>query len=284
MKTDITTWKFWIVAGLCVVGLVTPSEAGERFVLGSEARVHGPVLDLASLLTAEAPASVRELARHVDLGRTPQPGHSRVLTRDFVLDRIRNVPELADVLEVPPTLVVRRQERPLRSADVRSVVDSALRTAGCTELVGRTDNLVFPVLAVDTETEPTVEVLSVAMDSLRSEVQFRMRIGELPGRPDFLATLAVAPAGAGESCLLEGASPRRRRRSLAAAEAEKGDVLARIGQPATLQAVGRGLRLYATVVPLENGREGDVVRVRNTDTQGIVTARVIGPDLLERGF
>jgi flagella basal body P-ring formation protein FlgA len=56
------------------------------------------------------------------------------------------------------------------------------------------------------------------------------------------------------------------------------------GKPATLVAASPHLRITATVVPLQPGIKGQLIRIRNTMTQRIMKAEVVGAGLLRADF
>ncbi len=61
-------------------------------------------------------------------------------------------------------------------------------------------------------------------------------------------------------------------------------VLVTAGRPATLVAVSPHLRITTTVVPLQPGTEGQLIRIRNTMNQHILKAEVVGAGLLRADF
>ena len=56
-------------------------------------------------------------------------------------------------------------------------------------------------------------------------------------------------------------------------------VLAKPGQPATVLVQGDGFRIFTTAVPLQRGRKGQRIRVRD-----LATRRVFMAEVLDRGY
>jgi hypothetical protein len=61
-------------------------------------------------------------------------------------------------------------------------------------------------------------------------------------------------------------------------------VLVAAGKPAKLVVETATLRLTVPVTPLESGVKGQLIRVRNLDTQRVLEAEVVGEGLLEAEF
>jgi flagella basal body P-ring formation protein FlgA len=58
-------------------------------------------------------------------------------------------------------------------------------------------------------------------------------------------------------------------------------VLVTAGKPAKLVVETATLRMTALVTPLQSGVKGQLIRVRNPDTQRVFEAEVVGRDLLQ---
>jgi flagella basal body P-ring formation protein FlgA len=58
-------------------------------------------------------------------------------------------------------------------------------------------------------------------------------------------------------------------------------VLVMAGKPAKLVVETATLRMTALVTPLQSGVKGQIIRVRNPDTQRVLEAEVVGVGLLQ---
>ncbi len=100
--------------------LLCPPAWGELYEVAARVSVDADLLTLADL-APEAPEGWRAVA----LGRAPRPGGERVLQRDWVLQRARQVGG-AEALEVPEQIVVSRPGRAVEREDVVAAVREAL--------------------------------------------------------------------------------------------------------------------------------------------------------------
>ena len=287
MKLSLKTCQLFVAVATLLGAFTSGARASEMVDIRTVVEVDTPDLNLSDLLPEDTVDTLRDLARTVDLGRAPQIGYQRTLTRRFIENQIRGIGDLTGVLDVPPSVVVRRRGYEVNASDVQPSVVAALESSGCAGLLPLTaGEMSLRTTVFYSEPEPDFEVMGVDRDALRSEIQVRVRIvggGHVP----FFVTVPVPASdhvSAGGCSLARPGALVSRRQQTADAIVEAGPILVQVGQLATLQAVGRGLQFFMTVAPLEDGREGDVIRVRNTDSEEIVTARVIGPDLVGRDF
>ena len=159
---------------------------------------------------------------------------------------------------------------PVTRQEVWQAVAGKLHEHGLREeQMPRAEDLDLPV-AVPAAERRTLRVVAVCKESGSGRLQFRLECREPEQCIPFLAYLRTAERAIAESC-------RPGSRS-AAAPPKK--VAVRAGQRAMVVFVADRLRLTTSVICLERGSEGEIIRVKNQDGR-IFRARVAAPALLE---
>jgi flagellar basal body P-ring formation chaperone FlgA len=159
---------------------------------------------------------------------------------------------------------------PVTRAEVWQAVAGELRERGVREeQLPRADDLDLPV-AVPAAEGRTLRVAAVCWDAGLGRVQFRLKCRE-PGQCiPFLAYARTAEKMIAGSCRSESRP----------ASAQPKKVAVRAGERAMVVLVANRLRLTSSVICLERGSEGEIIRVKNQDGH-IFRARVTAPALLE---
>jgi len=145
--------------------------------------------------------------------------------------------------------------------------------------------------------EAGLQVKRMALDSLRRETRFQLGMSRDGGRPPFEVAVPWdslreeagekgVPARAGAEARVPrewqaaGSAPG----SVPANAAQVGVALVRLGHPAMLVMSGENLRVVMTVMPLEAGKRGQRIRVRDPVNARILTAEVAAEGLLRRSL
>ena len=159
---------------------------------------------------------------------------------------------------------------PVTREEAWQAVAGELRERGLREeQLPRADDLDLPV-AVPAAEGRTLRVATVCWDAGLGRVQFRLECRE-PGQCiPFLAYARTAGKIMAGSC----------RSGSRSASAQPKKVAVRAGERAMVVLVANRLRLTASVICLERGAEGEIIRVKNQDGH-IFRARVTAPALLE---
>src|SRR5579883_3089992 len=270
-----------------------------RLALQTEAQVYTPSITLVDLLPRSAPEALRARCEQISFGESPQPGETRRLTRQEVLNRLAGMPDLAQELAIPPAILVTRFSRPLTRIELLQAIQTALQRRGAGELNSiHSSDLEIPLPIRVTQDDPGLEVTAIEYDPFRRETCFRIRAtkdaslvpfavyvhGEIMTSDDFqmlprevtgllpnnLPTLSEITGLAARQVIREG-------------QAVYGSMfgpatLVRTGRPAQLILQGARFRATLIVIPMQPGTMGQEVRARSKDR--IYQARVVGRDQL----
>ena len=139
-----------------------------------------------------------------------------------------------------------------------------------------------------TSKEPQVLPFYVTVEELNRVAAWGSGYGEQGGKGPISAYFRVepwktwgdliqSPAGRGNGSLHVGAHQKGPAQTATAPPM----VLVAAGKPAKLVVETATLRLTVPVTPLESGVKGQLIRVRNLDTQRVLEAEVVGEGLLE---
>jgi hypothetical protein len=159
---------------------------------------------------------------------------------------------------------------PVTREEVWQAVAGDLRERGLREdQLPRAEDLDLPV-AVPAAEGRTLRVAAVCWDAGLGRVEFRLECRE-PGQCiPFLAYGRTAERMIAGSC----------RSGSRSATSQRKKVAVRVGERAMVILVANRLRLTTSVICLERGAEGEIIRVKNQDGH-IFRARVTAPALLE---
>jgi hypothetical protein len=251
---------------LMPVGVAVAGSFQPRVQVPNLVQVEDESVKLSDLLPADAPVEVREMCRQVTLGNTPLPASLRIISRVQIAALLRDFPSTLEQLEIPDRVIVTRQRRRLSAAEIRTAIETSMAKEGFHGL--RTPslnglNLQAPVYV--TKTDPGLEVKRVEHDRVQRKTRFLLWTSKEPQVLPFYVTM--------EGLLYTGESTPRVKSSPV--------VLVAVGQPAKLVVETATLRMTALVTPLESGVQGQIIRVRNLDTDRVLKAAVVGRNLLE---
>ena len=291
-----------------------------RVALCPSVAVRGNRILLSDLLPAAAPAALRLRSSHLVLGRAPQPGSLRAITRAQIEQQLDQAPGLSARLSIPEQVVVKRVQRPLSAEEILRAIRSALESYQPLEeraLQPADLHLQAPVLV--TVKDPGLRVLGIEFDRWRRETRFRLWTAHEPQLLPFyvsigqrLATLGsggkaesragelAGTAGLGGSTQVtvtdqgpasppfaaeKSGDPRlTRAHEIKRPERVRPAVLALPGKPSTLVTERHGVRIATKVVPLQRGVKGQQILVRSLGTRRVLKAEVVTADLLRANF
>jgi len=258
-----------------------PVHAGPlRISLPAETTVQGDTIVLAHLLPANVADGIRRRAEGVAIGRAPQAGGARVLSRAMVLVLLNEARFAASEFSVPDSIVVRRDLVSVDRERIWALLSAAANARGIDlpkDSCAQEIRWAAPLTLLDDESK--VEVQDVHFDKLLNQARFRIRSLSNPKAPSFSAW---CPLSDGQPLL-----PGKVQANATVSSSGEQPVAAEIVCPrrlATLQL--RSLNSFATlrVRPLQSGRLGQLIRVRVPSNGHTLVARVAGPDLLEAVF
>jgi flagellar basal body P-ring formation chaperone FlgA len=163
---------------------------------------------------------------------------------------------------------------PVTREEVWQAVASELRERGLREeQLPRAEDLDLPV-AVPAAEGRTLRVAAVCRVAGVGRVQFRLEC-RVPGQCIPFLAYARTSDRTTEKMIARSCRPGSR-----SASAQPKKVAVRAGERAMLVLVANRLRLTRSVICLERGAEGEIIRVKNQDGR-IFRARVMAPALLE---
>jgi flagella basal body P-ring formation protein FlgA len=301
-----------LICAVSTPGLAAPAQEAERTTLCQTVTLGAPMVRLSDLLPSETPGTLRARAAEIALGSAPQPGLSRTVSGMEIRSRLMDAPDLLERLVIPDRIVIQRSYRSLSNSELLEAIRLRLGAQATPNSVSWSPSdlkLSTPVYV--TLDDPGLEVTRIELDPLRRQTKFRLWTSKEPSILPFWVTLAhdvkiptlVArhdiPAGseaqAADFQVEERAGTPESKSLLAASELvglqaraplKSGQavtrsmltpvVLVEPGKPATLVAEGAHFRISTTVIPLQAGVLGQQIRVREADSQHILSAEVVG--------
>ena len=296
--------------------LLVPSLMGaagsvqSRVLIPKTAEVDSETIRLSDLLPPGAPSELEQIGARIVLGGSPFPASQRVLSRDQVELELREFPSVREQLELPERLTVFCRQRRLSSAEIWTAIDTFLAEEGLATMSAALQKLPSYQAAVFvTRQDPGLVVKRMQPDRVRRQVRFLLWTSKEPQVLPFYVSVeertrnsdqlssnfgsadshAVNPGGQRETDrenfrgLLTGNryGVPARKLSSAPPAASPAIILVTRGRPAKLVVETQTLHMTALVTPLESGAKGQVIRVKNPDTQRVFKAQVVGEGLLQ---
>jgi hypothetical protein len=277
------------------------------------AEVQGETIRLSDLLPPDAPADLAQLAARIALGDSPDPDCQRVISKDQIELQLRDFPSIREQLELPERLIVFCKQRRLSSEEIWAAIESFLAAEGLSAMGALLQKLpMYQATVFVTKEDPGLVVKQMEPDRVRRQVRFLLWTSNEPQVLPFYVTVEQPPRTAGglwsshpdaapaanlavnpeglwktEDESFAGLLVSRRsgfpayKGSFTPPVAPPATILITRGKPAKLVVETQTMRMTAMVTPLESGAEGQVIRVRNLDTQRVFKAEVVGEGLLK---
>jgi flagella basal body P-ring formation protein FlgA len=284
--------------------------------LRGESTVRGPEIRLGEVAEIQSPdPALVERLRAIEIGRAPLPGLSRVLDLPYLKTRLRfqHIDPATLVFDVPPAVSVTTVSQRVSGADLLAVVRQhilAARQTDAAELAIHPTavpaDLILPAGALELRprSRPEVEMrgtLSVGVEAWVDGVQ--VRAVSVPVRVAVLSEVLVAARPVGRHAVLTAEDVRLERREVLAGQEPARELaavlnrravrsivpgelllatlvesppLVRRGDVVLLAAEGRGLRALTQGEAKEDGKSGQVIRVRNLASGREVYGEVAG--------
>lgn len=163
---------------------------------------------------------------------------------------------------------------------VRAAIAAALRARRCAAAAGRMAALpaadFAPPVAV-AAADPAFQVEAIRADRVQHRTRFRLRALRAPRLLPFWISLP------GDVPMRAVAGPAGARRSAGTPVPRRplGPWLVRPHRPALLTMLSPGMRIALVVIPLQQGRRGQLVRVEDPANHRFITGTVTGKNQLE---
>jgi hypothetical protein len=267
-----------LLAGVFLALPASAFEASELPSLKAAFVAYRDSVTLADLLPSDLPESLRLRAEKIAVTNAPLSGARRTLSRTEIERALNRVPGLQQLVEVPASVEVTRWSRPLTCDEVFAAIQEALRSskAPLVEL-SSPRSLVFTSPISVTEDAPKLKVTRIEPAREASVARIRLSLVSEPRIPPFWVTLAPKNSR-------DLVNPRTTVASVAAVDSpgpRERPVLVKASRPAQLVLQGSGLRIVATAIPLDFGRQGQKVRVRASLTGKILVGTVTADQTVE---
>ena len=301
----------FIPSPLGAAGSVQP-----RVRIPKYAEVQGETIRLSDLLPPDAPAELGQFGARIILGNAPLPASQRVISKNQIELELREFPSVREQLDLPERLTISCKQRRLSPDEIWAAIDNFLAAEGLSASRTALKNSLSdqaPVFV--TRADPGLVVKRMEPDRVRRRIRFLLWASNEPQVLPFYVTVAERAKSAasaslnqvetgpranladnpedvrrtdGESfaALLEGSRSGVRVYKVTARSrvTPPADILVTKGKPTKLVVETETLRMTALVTPLESGAKGQLIRVKNLDTQRVFKAEVVGEDLLEGGL
>ncbi len=298
--------SFLLLSGAAKAGSLQP-----RVHIPGVVEVEGETVKLSDLLPPDAPADLGEICTRIILGNAPLPASQRVISKGQIEQQLREFPSLMERLEIPQWLIITCKQRRLSASEIQAAIETFMAGEGLHGSVAGL-NLQAPVFV--TKPDPGLEVRRVEFDRVQRKTRFLLWTSKEPQLLPFYVTVeglprtsacaashnqqtAEAPTATdcqwepgktgrdltGSPSWLSGSWPRvtsRKGESTRQATSSPA-VLVTAGKPAKLVVETATLRMTALVTPLQSGVKGQLIRVKNPDTQRVLEGEVVGRDLLQ---
>jgi len=302
---------FLVPSPMGVAGAFQP-----RVHLPKFAEVEGNTIRLSDLLPPDAPAELGQIGSTIVFGNSPLPASQRVISKDEIELQLRDYPSVLERLELPERLIISCKQRRLSPDEIWKAIETFLAQEGLS--IPRTalrDLLGYRSPVLVTRQDPGLVVKRMESDHVRRQIRFSLWTSNEAQVLPFYVTVEERPKRAARASSnnvetgtggnladdLEGLGKAERPSSAAlfaasrsgrpAQKVELGPrvtsppiILVTRGKPAKLVVETETLRLTVLVTPLESGAKGQLVRVKNLDTQRVFTAEVVGEGLLQAGL
>jgi hypothetical protein len=289
MKSKHDKW-FPLAVALVAALSAIPANAirAPRIELLREVTVSGAAVALSDLLPANAGESLRAQAGEVSLGTAPQPGNTRVIGRGGILNEMAGKKDLFEAIEIPESVTVSRDARPVLLAEVFAAIQRALAQVNASAAKSLSpENVLLESQILVKAGDPGLQVLRSDFDPGMKRARFLLWPSGDPAVLPFYVS-AVLPEFSGPAVIIDrmrsAISLNDRRAARAPARSPKPEILVSPNASATLLLRSAALNMIVDVTPLERGTLGQQVRVRVADTGKVFRAEVDGRGHLEMKF
>jgi hypothetical protein len=268
-----------------LLGLLLPLglvDAGPlRIALLTDTTIQGDTILLVHLLPSTAPSQLRRRAENITLGRAPELGSVRALSRESIQAALDDAGLSAAEFVVPKSVVVRREADP----PAKERVWLALRDAAAARGIAlpanvRPEDIQWAAPLYLPADNSRLEVREVYVDKLLNQLRFRLRIPNNPSAPSFYAWCPLPPKQRPQFSERRPAHFQGHSNNGSPSTAE----LVSIRRVATLHLHSENSLATLQVRPLQSGELGQTIRVRLPANGHTLVARIAGPDLLDADF
>ena len=278
------------LAALILFPVAAAAQTSSRVALLDAVAVRGSTLRVSDVLPLGSPQDLAVRAKNVSLGRSPLPGGHRAVTRTELQRALRKFPALRDSLVLPESIDITRSSRLLSPEDVLVAMHGSLpanRNISFPSLAAKDVVLSHPIEVAEGDLPLKVTRVEPAVDG--SGTHIRLAITSEPRIPPFWVELRQDMNGnpsdfpernrPSARVAIKADAPSSPVRSVA--ETDDAGIETRHGKPMRLTLQMRDMKITMLAIPLESGRPGDTIRLRNPRTGKTFTGTVVSRGIVE---
>lgn len=279
-----------VLAALILLPVAASAQTSTRVALLDAVAVRGSTLRVSDVLSPGSPQDVALRAKNVSLGMSPLPGGHRAVTRSELQRALRKFPVLRDSLALPLSIDITRSSRRLSPEDVLLAIHDSLRANRHMSLSSvAAKDIVLPRPIEVAEGDLALKVTRFEPSSDGSGTHIRLAIASEPRLPPFWVELRQNMDGTASDvsernhpsdlAATKTAVPNSLARS--AVETDDAGIETRHGKPMRLIVQMRDMKITMLAIPLESGRPGEIIHLRNPRTGKTFAGTVISPSVVE---
>ncbi len=204
------------------------------------------------------------------------------MSKDQVEQQLREFPSVLERLELPERLIISCKQRRLSPDEIRTSIDTFLAAEGLHIPHDAFQNVLSSLAPVYvTKEHPGLVVQRIEPDLVRRQIRFLLWTSNEPRVLPFYVTVEEPRRPADRFWSSHADAVPAYKARFTSPAASPAIMLVSKGKPAKLVVETQTLRMTVLVTPLESGVQGQVIRVRNSDTQRVFKAEVVGKGLLQ---
>jgi hypothetical protein len=236
-------------------------------------------------LPESSPGTVRALAQEILIGKSPQPGGSRILSSDEIV-RLLSDANLSNRVGVPTQITVHRSGHLVTREEVAEAIRRS-QSGSIGSMQVSPDEIRLNARVTTLTEDADLRVTRTELDPTMHELKFWLVSGAQPTLPTFMAMIQTKC----DSCRSQWdpgtQAPKKpdSTHSDSGRQGSAGPALVEQGKAANLHIIsGAEMQMNLTAISLERGAIGQTVRVKIQETGKILDARVVGRNQLEAEF
>jgi hypothetical protein len=273
-----------LCAAACILGGGARA-ADAKVSLVRDAVVNGKSIYLSDLLPESSPGTVRILAQEILIGKSPQPGGSRILSSDEIV-RLLSDANLSSQVGAPAQITVHRSGHLVTREEVAEAIRRS-QSGSIGSMQVSPDEIRLNARVTTLTEDADLRVTRTELDPTMHELKFWLVSGAQPTLPTFMAMIQTKCASCGSQSNLGTQAPKKPYggRSGSGGHANPGPAFVEQGKAANLHMIyGAEMQMDLTAISLERGSLGQTVRVKIKETGKILDAHVVGHNQLEAEF
>lgn len=252
-----------------------------RIALFADTTIQGDTILLAHLLPSNIPLELRRRAENISLGRAPEIGSVRSLSRESLQAALEETGLDPAEFVIPERVAVRREAHLLSIERLWPALRAAAASRGIALPADiRSQDIQWSAPMALPADDSQLEVQGVYIDKLLNQARFRLRFPNNPAAPSFYAWCPLPRTQQPQSAENTSAHSSGPSKLSLPSAAE----LVSIRRPATLHLHSENSSAMLQVRPLQSGELGQTVRVRLPANGHTLLARIAGPNLLDAVF